>query len=274
MVSEWTFGVATLCALLLLHRALKASALRSGATPGTAARILDAAETLGVVMIAAAETRTHAGEPLAERATWTAVFGTVAVAAVVLGGRAVSGAFLRGHGAAQIREGNVAAAVAGAGHVLAGAIVASECLVGASFADLAVSVASFLVASAVLHALAALFRALTTYDDAAEILGGNVAAAISHAGACVALGLVVGHAVHGPWQGFGASLAAFGAALAAALALYPVRQIVVETILLGGRPRLRGGRVDDGVGRGRDAGYAALEAGTFLGVALMARSVA
>ena len=38
-----------------------------------------------------------------------------------------------------------------------------------------------------------------------------------------ALGLVVGHAIHGEWQGFVASGRAFGAALLWALALYPVR---------------------------------------------------
>jgi len=274
MAEAWIWGVATLVVLMVWRRVLRAVLLRGAGASNAAGRILEAAETLGVILIAAAQTRALAELDAGPRALWTFVFGGVAVGAVVVSGGLVSRVFMQSNVGRAVKDGNVAAATAAGGHVVAAALVASDCLLGSSLGDLGISLGAFLGASVALHGLVALFRTLTTYDDAAEIRDGNVAAGLSHAGVCIALGLVVGNAVHGTWAGFGASAAAFGAAILWALALYPVRQFLVETLILGAAPRFRGGKVDDGVGRGRDVGLAALEAASFLGVAILARSLA
>ena len=274
MAEAWIWGVATLVVLMVWRRVLRAVLMRGAGATNAAGRILEASETFGVLLIAAAETQAAAELEAGPRALSTAVFGGVAVGAVVVSGRLVSRVFMQSNVGRAVADGNVAAAVAAGGHVVAAAVVASDCLIGSSLGELGIAVGAFLGASAALHGLVTLFRMLTTYDDAAEIRDGNVAAGLSHAGVCVALGLVVGNAVHGTWAGFGASAAAFGIALLWALALYPVRQFLVETLVLGGLPRIRGGKVDDGVGRGRDVGLAALETASFLGVAVLARSLA
>jgi uncharacterized membrane protein YjfL (UPF0719 family) len=274
MAEAWIWGVVALVGLMLWRRALRALGVGAAVPANVAGRVLEAAETFGVLWISAAVTRALADLEPAARATWTAISGGTAVVVVVVSGRLVSRVFLQAAVGASVAGGNTAAAVAAAGHVLAASFVAADCLLATTVGEWAVSVAAFTCASAALHGLVSLFRALTVYDDAAEIRGGNLAAGVSHAGVCAALGLVVGHAVHGEWRGFAESASAFGGALAWALALYPVRQALVETILLGGPPRLRGGRIDEGVGRDRDVGLAALEAASFLGMAMMARSLA
>jgi hypothetical protein len=112
-----------------------------------------------------------------------------------------------------------------------------------------------------------LFRALTVYDDFEEIVGGNVAAALSYAGITVALALIVGCAAEGSFVSWNVSLRAYGKALLFALALYPVRQLVVQGALLRGGLALRKGRLDEGVGREKDVGLGALEAASYLATA-------
>jgi len=62
-------------------------------------------------------------------------------------------------------------------------------------------------------------------------------------------------------------LRAYATALVVAVALYPVRQLVVEGILLGCRPRLRGGELDRAIGQRRSVGVAAVEAAAYLATA-------
>ena len=57
-------------------------------------------------------------------------------------------------------------------------------------------------------------------------------------------------------------------ALLFAFALWPVRQIVVQGVLLGGGLKMRGGTLDDGIAGARDAGIAVLEAAAYVATAL------
>ena len=66
----------------------------------------------------------------------------------------------------------------------------------------------------------------------------------------------------------GATLRGYGGVVAWCLALYPVRQLVVEGLLLGARPSPRGGALDRAIGTDRSEGMAALEATAYLGTAL------
>ena len=92
-----------------------------------------------------------------------------------------------------------------------------------------------------------LFRALTTYDDAEQIHGENVAAALSYAGVTIAVGIVVARAVEGDFEGWLTSLKGYGGVLLSLVALYPVRQLFVQSAppaLAAPPPRRRARRGD------------------------------
>ena len=57
-------------------------------------------------------------------------------------------------------------------------------------------------------------------------------------------------------------------AVAWVIALYPVRQILVQSLILGAAPTLRGGKLDAAIAQDRNLGLAALEAATYLATAL------
>ncbi len=126
----------------------------------------------------------------------------------------------------------------------------------------------FVLSQAVLLGLVALFRALTVYDDAEEILGENMACAISYAGVVVALALVVGRTTEGTFSNWKDSLLDFAKVFLYVPALYLVRQVGVVGLVLGERPTARGGYLDIAIGRDRNVGLAAIEAATYVGTAL------
>ena len=64
------------------------------------------------------------------------------------------------------------------------------------------------------------------------------------------------------------SLRGYAGMLASAIALYPVRQVFVQTLLLRAPFTLRGGVIDQGIAVERSAGIAVLEAVTYVATAL------
>ena len=132
----------------------------------------------------------------------------------------------------------------------------------------------FVIAQATLHLFVVLFRALTLYAEDQEIMGENVAAAVSYAGATLAIALIVGHAVEGDFEGWGVSLRSYAVALASSLVLYPVRQLGVQTLMLRQRFALRGGALDRLVAQERNVGVSAVEAVSYLAVAVLLTGMA
>ena len=65
----------------------------------------------------------------------------------------------------------------------------------------------------------------------------------------------------------------FGLASLGILVFYPVRQLVVELMLLGGGISIRGGRLDKGI-QARGVGVGALEAAAYIATALIITSIA
>ncbi len=63
------------------------------------------------------------------------------------------------------------------------------------------------------------------------------------------------------------SLLGYGSVLLFLFLLYPVRQILVQVVLLGAPFTLRGGRLDAGVAAERNEGMGALEAVSYLATA-------
>jgi uncharacterized membrane protein YjfL (UPF0719 family) len=132
----------------------------------------------------------------------------------------------------------------------------------------------FVLGQTTLHLFVVLFRFLTLYAEDQEIVGENVAAALSYAGAMVAIAMIVGHATEGTFAGWAASLRAYAVALASALLLYPVRQLVVQTLMLRQPFALRGGALDRLVAQERNVGVSAVEAVSYLAAAVLLTEIA
>jgi uncharacterized membrane protein YjfL (UPF0719 family) len=238
---------------------------------GNVAKSLDTAGHLlgAFLVVASVVDGSPTGASLAADAFWTAVFGiaTVVLHAELarLGTSLIVGAGLR----KEIERGNPAAGVAAAGHNVATGVVVSSCLYGHDLETFGVALGFLAIALLTLHLFVIAFRALTVYRDNEEILDENVAAAMSYAGVTIALGVIVGHAADGAFEGWAASLRGYGLSLIGMLALYPVRQLLVGFLLVGDRPRLRGGLLDDGIARGRNVGLGVLEGSAYVAVALL-----
>jgi len=200
---------------------------------------------------------------------WTAVFGGSAIALLALTGHLGVRVLLRASLPAEIARGNVAAGVAAGAHYAATGLIIARCMYGEDLGTLWVSLVFFAIAQATLHLFVLLFRALTLYAEDEEILGENVAAAVSYAGAMIGLALLIGHAAEGDFEGWGTSLRAYGVALLSALALYPVRQLVAQTLLLRQPFTLRGGALDRLVSQEHNVGASAVEAVSYVAAALL-----
>jgi uncharacterized membrane protein YjfL (UPF0719 family) len=162
----------------------------------------------------------------------------------------------------------VAAGVSAGANYVAVGILAAPAIAGSDLAGLGLSFAFFGLAVVTQAAYVALFRTLTVYDDSEQIQGENLAAGLSYAGVTVAVALILARALTGgDFVGWGPALAGFGGVALSALALYPVRQLIVQGVVLGRAPTLRGGALDHAIGTERNAGLATLEALTYLAVA-------
>jgi len=274
MLRSLGFAAGTLALLLVAWRAFRRGRPTDG--PRNPARgLAETGEVLGVFLVAAsAASGCPRGDDLVADAARTAVFALSGLAAFLVAGRSGVALLLRGRLASEIADGNAAAGVVDGAHVAATAFVASRLFFGDSYAALGPACLFFVVGQATLHLLVLLFRALTTYDDVEQVLDENLAAAVSYGGVTLAVGLLVAHAADGPYVGLVESLEKYCVALLCGLVLYPVRQILVQSVILGARPTLRGGPLDDVVARGRDVGMGALEACTYVATALTVGALA
>ncbi|MEZ6038132.1 MAG: DUF350 domain-containing protein [Planctomycetota bacterium] len=240
--------------------------------PPAAARLVQAAELLVVFLVVGAATGSAHDQELAARLPLLATFVVVGLAAArlcaVLGLRAM----MHGELTAGMSVANFAAALVVAGHVVATGLIAAAVFVGHEWADLGVSLLFFAIGQVSLHLLVWLFRLLTVYDDRQQLEDGNVAAAVAHAGLSVGVGILVASAAAGEYLGLVDSLREYGFALLEAVSLLVVRQFLLQTLVLGATPRLRGGLLDERVAR-HDIGAGSLEAAVYIGAALWAGAV-
>jgi uncharacterized membrane protein YjfL (UPF0719 family) len=268
------FAVVTTLALLVLATILRRSLAANLKAGNDAQRLEAVGEVLGVFLIAGATVRGAVeGESAAHDVAMCAAFGAIALVASTLTGR-LGVRLLLGRLDDELARNNVAAGVAAAGQLVASALVTSRAIVGSDAHTIGLSLAFFVIAQATLLLFVSLFRALTTYDDAEQIHGENLAAAVSYAGAAVAIAIVVARAVEGDFAGWLTSLKGYGGVLLSLLALWPVRQLFVQSILLRGPLQLRGGALDSAITQRRSAGMAALEAASYLATALVIVHVA
>jgi uncharacterized membrane protein YjfL (UPF0719 family) len=269
------FAVGTTLVLLAVFRlgrrvlAPDTSVKKTFAESNAARHLLDVGQILGVFLVAAAVVKNCVrGEDLVADVLAAGEFGVLGLVLVAIMGRLGTQLLLQSRLPAEIARGNVAAGLAAGSHYVATGIVAAHAIAGSKLRDVGLSLFFFVLAMGALWAFVTLFRALTTYDDAEQIHGENIAAAISYAGLSIAVAIIVGCALDGDFVSWEISLKGFGAILLLALALYPVRQLFVQTLLLGAPLALRGGRLDTGIGTERNEGIGALEAVSYLATAL------
>jgi len=173
----------------------------------------------------------------------------------------------------QIARGNVAAGIVTGGVFLASSQIVRGALSGDEGA-LAPTLVFWAAGLAALLVITHLFRQLTAYDDARLIDGGNVAAAVGYTGLIVALGMMIGYAVSGNFTGYAAGFKAFGLMLLLVLVLYPVRQFIVQMLLLGGGFSLYNGRLDREIAEDQNVGAGVLEAVGYLATAMLITRIA
>jgi uncharacterized membrane protein YjfL (UPF0719 family) len=269
------FGLGTMLGLLVLMRLGQrllspGNSVVTDLTHGNVARsMLQVGQVFGAFLIASSSVKGVAhGVSLAHDLTHVALFACLALALVMLLGHLGCRLLLSSRLPAELARGNVAAGVAAGAHYVATAIITSRAVSGGEIHDLGVSLVFFVLGQLTLHVFITLFRALTVYDDAEQIQGENLAAALSYAGISIAVAIIIGRALEGDFAGWGASLKGYGEVLLLLFALYPVRQLLVQVVLLGAPFSFRGGRLDAGIGAERNVGLGALEAVTYVATAL------
>jgi uncharacterized membrane protein YjfL (UPF0719 family) len=204
---------------------------------------------------------------------WAAAYAGVGTALLLLTGALVSRVFLRGRMRAEIARGNVAAGLVAGGNYVAVGWIMNSCFFGRDLPSLTVSAFFYLIGVATLIALQLLYRGLTRYADDQEVIGENAAAALGFVGATLAFAVIVAHAAEGTFNTWRTSLRGYGIALLLALALYPVRQLVVGPLLLGLPARMRGGALDRMIAQERSVAVGGIEALAYVAMALLATAI-
>jgi uncharacterized membrane protein YjfL (UPF0719 family) len=266
------FALGTMLGLLLLlrlgQRVLGASVHADLTQGNSARRMLQVGQVLGVFLIASSSVKgglRFAG--LVPDLVRVSVSSVIALVLMMLTGHFGIAALLRARLPAELSRGNVAAGVAAGAHYVGVAVITSKSVSGGGLRDLGLSLTFFVLGQITLLVFITLFRALTTYDDAEQIQGENLAAALSYGGFSIAVALIIARALEGDFVSWGESLRGYGEVLLLILGLYPVRQILVQVVLLGAPFTFRGGRLDAGVAAERNEGMGALEAVAYLATA-------
>jgi uncharacterized membrane protein YjfL (UPF0719 family) len=173
---------------------------------------------------------------------------------------------------AQLASRNVAAAIVVAGVYIATSLTYSGTLSGEG-GSFWILLLFFLLGQLALLGITYAFRWLTSYDDVQEIAAGNLAAALALTGLLIAVGLIVRWAVAGNYTGFFHSLRSFLLALLLALVLYPVRQVLVQWLLLGGAMHWRNSLLDSEIAHDKNVAAGLLEATAYVTAALFITSI-
>jgi uncharacterized membrane protein YjfL (UPF0719 family) len=270
------FAIVLSVVLLLLLQGVigvmrKAERLHVAMAEGNVARaVLHAADFLSILLMSAATVQSCVhGENITKDLLWGGAFGVGSTVIYGLASRLGMRALLQAKMVGELEKGNAAAGIAAAGHAISTGILMSKSIAGDDLSSLGLSAFFFVLGQVTLHLYVALFRVFTQYNDAEEIEGENVAAALSYAGLSVALSIIIGRALEGTFTGWASSLASYGTMLAYGLGLYVVRQIILQTIILRGGFAVRGGIIDVEIGRDRNVGVGALEGASYIGAALL-----
>jgi uncharacterized membrane protein YjfL (UPF0719 family) len=175
--------------------------------------------------------------------------------------------FLGLHVREQLEAHNVAAAVVVSAVYVATSLTYSGALTGEG-GGFFILLLFFVLGQLALLGLTHVFRWLTGYDDVQEIANGNVAAGLALAGLLIAVGIVVARAASGTYTGLGGSLSSFLLSLLVVVVFYPVRQFVVQSLILGAPLHWRGTLLDSEIAQDKNVAAGLLEAVAYLTTAL------
>lgn len=268
------FGAGTLAVLLVAHRLFQRafdakSTLRASFGDNTARGLREVGDVLAVFLVGPAIVKNCVhGEDLVTDLKWCAAFAALGLVLLEVAGLAGVRVLLRQRLLPALDRDNRAAGIAIACHYVAMGILVSRAVAGSDLRGIGLSLAFFALALVTHQMLLVLYRALTSYDDSEQIEGENLAAAVSWGGLSIAVAIVLARALQGDFVDWKSSISGFGLVALSALGFYPLRQLVVQGFMLGAVPTLRGGALDEAVGRDRKVGVAALEAACYLGAAL------
>lgn len=269
-LTRLAFATGTALVLVALHLLLLRALRRPLAAAGTntADLLVRSGHLLAVLLLVPGIVREALGHgSLLASALWAAAFAALGVVLIHAVGELGIRLLLQATLPREIARGNVAAGLAAGSNYVAVGVLGAPVIAGSDLRGIGLSIAFFALAVVTLAAYVALFRALTTYDDAEQIEGENLAAALSYAGVTVSVSIVLARALTGDFEGWARSLEGYAWLAASALLLYPVRQLVVQGLVLGRAPRLRGGALDTAIGVERSAGLAVLEALAYVATA-------
>ena len=180
--------------------------------------------------------------------------------------------FLGLHVREQLEAHNSAAAIVVGGAYVATSLTYSGALSGEG-GGFWMLLLFFVLGQLALIAMTYVFRWLTGYDNVREIESGNLAAGIAQAGLLIAMGVIVGQAASGDFTTLEDSLVGFLISLLVVVVLYPVRQLVVQCLILGAPVRFRSILLDNEVAEDRNIAAGLLEASAYLSTALFVTSV-
>jgi uncharacterized membrane protein YjfL (UPF0719 family) len=161
---------------------------------------------------------------------------------------------------------NLAAGLASAANSVGLGVLVSKVDLDTTMTAAKLSIGFLLLGCVFQQGCVAVFRAFTVYDDREQIEGGNAAAALSYSGMSLGSSLIAARALDGELPSFSESMVAFVSLLLTSFAFLPLRQLLVQSLFLGGALSLRGGILDDRVGHARDIGAASLEFATYVGL--------
>jgi len=180
--------------------------------------------------------------------------------------------FLGLHVREQLEAHNSSAAVVVAGSYVATSLTYSGALSGEGGGFLMLLL-FFVLGQLALLVMTYVFRWLTGYDDVEQIGSGNLAAGVAQAGLLIAMGIVVGQAASGDFTTLEDSLLGFGISLLVVVLFYPVRQLVVQCLILGAPIRFRSILLDNEIAEDKNIAAGLLEASAYLSTALFITSV-
>ncbi|MCS6989511.1 MAG: DUF350 domain-containing protein [Chloroherpetonaceae bacterium] len=170
----------------------------------------------------------------------------------------------------EIEKRNVAVGVVAAGRFVATGLVIAGAISGDSKGGTPLTtLVFFLVGQLALVAISRLYRLLTNYNDTQEFIGGNMAAALSYAGVMIGIGIAVGNGLRGDFIDYETSFLGFGKSLLVIVSFYPIRQFLVQGVLLGGGFALRGGKLDEEIRKDRNVGASVIEAMAYVATAIL-----
>jgi len=201
------------------------------------------------------------GESWTRQATSVATTGLVALPLLAFNGWLTDKALLRGiDDLVEVNERrNLAVALVRAGAVL-GAALATRAAFGHPN-DWLTCAAWALIGQGLIIAVAYIYKAVSPYDDLAEVKAGNVAAALPLFGVLVAAGVTVEGAIYGEVVEWAAELAAVALyLLVSALLIWGARGLLNAFLL----PR---GDLAEEIVRDRNAGVGLLEATVYVALA-------